>query len=302
MITTQEPVAQPESARPDRTPQRRLALLRRAGLFTPDTHGAKIVRACTRQDLRSAYRLVHETFVETGYILPHPSGMRVRTFEAVDDMATYVAKLRDEVVGVQSVIPDSHDLGLPSDQSFKEELDQLRARGARVCEATNQAVAPAFRKSGVTTELMRVGLAHGFALDCQELITTVSPGHVRFYEFLGFRAVSGVRSYSDKVEDPVVVVSLDAVAYRNHQPDDGSEDHFIRKFILDDNPYLRYVRSWDFLARKLFNDPALLRALFVEEARLLEECSDREREILLHRWGRDLFAQTLGVCLAPEAA
>lgn len=291
-----------EAKKSNENSSRRLALLKRMGLFSPDTRGARIIRACTHRDLRGAYRLVHDTFVETGYILPHRSRMRVRLFEATEDMATYVAKFGEEVVGVQSIVTDSPELGLPSDQAFRAEIDALRATGAKVYEATNQAVAPQFRKSGVPTELIRVALAHAFGLNCHEVITTVSPGHARFYEFIGFRAISGVRSYSAKIDDPVIVLSINTVEYRNRHVEGDTDELAIRDFSLHGNPYLRYVRSWDFLAKRLFRDSAMLHDLFVQEARLLEECSDADREYLFGRWGERAFAAALGIDLAPQAA
>jgi hypothetical protein len=54
---------------------RRMALLRRAGLFGTDTKGAVIRRAISVEDLAAAYRLVHDAFVEKGYIPPQPTGL-----------------------------------------------------------------------------------------------------------------------------------------------------------------------------------------------------------------------------------
>ena len=191
---------------------RRLALLRKAGLFGGDAGGAQAVRATSVEDLLTAYRLVHDAFVEKGYIHRQASGLRMRTFEALPTTATFVAKADGKVVGVQSLAMDDPQLGLPSDQAFQADLDALRGKGRVLCEATNEAVDPDWRRTSVPTELMRCCFAHALAKGCTDLITTVSPGHVRFYELLGFEQVSEVRSYSAKIEDPVAVVRFDLSA------------------------------------------------------------------------------------------
>ena len=126
--------------RPDRKNkvQRRLALLKRTGLFGSNLLGAEISRASSMQELDEAYRLVYEIFLEIGYIKPNPYRIRIRTYEATAETATFIAKHDGKIVGVQSVVLDSPDLGLPSDVAFQSELDVLRSQGIRLTEATNE--------------------------------------------------------------------------------------------------------------------------------------------------------------------
>jgi hypothetical protein len=276
---------------------RRLAMLKRAGLFGADTNGAVIVRAISSADLQKAYKVVHDVFVEEGYILPRTCGMRVRVYEALPETATFVAKVGDAVVGVQSLVVDWQDLGLPSDESFGQEIRALRGPGRRLCEATGQSIAQAFRKSAVPTELMRCCYAHATATGCNELITTVSPGHVRFYSLLGFEQISPVRSYSAEVEDPVVVVrmNLDTIAARAAVAEEQQvgDDVFLKSYYLDDNPYQQRVKAWVADAAAAFRDPALVRELFVEGSSILAECGPSELRVIRQRWGPELFDQVV---------
>ena len=59
---------------------RKLWLLKRSGLFGKDTKGAQIERACSLDDLRNAYKLVHDVYFGTGFIEPEAAGMRLRIF------------------------------------------------------------------------------------------------------------------------------------------------------------------------------------------------------------------------------
>src|SRR5690349_15279258 len=92
---------------------RKLGLLKRTGLFGDDLKGCTIERACSAEDLRQAYRLVHDVYLGTGFIHPVPSGMRLRIYETTAETATFIAKFEGRVVGVLSVVEDSPDLGLP---------------------------------------------------------------------------------------------------------------------------------------------------------------------------------------------
>ena len=276
---------------------RRLAMLKRAGLFGADASGAAIVRAASSEDLRKAYRLVHDIFVEEGYILPRSCGMRLRVYEALPETATFVAKVGPDVVGVQSLVMDSTDLGLPSDESFHQEIAVLRGPGRRLCEATNQSIAPAFRKSAVPTELMRCCLAHAVGAGCNELITTVSPGHARFYSLLGFEPISPVRSYSAELEDPVVVVrmNMDTIAGRAAAADQQQvgDDVFLKSYYLDDNPYQARVDAWAAEAAAAFCDASFLRKMFIRDSELLAQCRDEELNAIRRRWGTELYDEVM---------
>jgi hypothetical protein len=277
---------------------RRMALLKRAGLFGADTKGAVVRRAVSDEDLAAAYALVHDAFVEKGYITPQETGLRLRTTEADPQTATFVAEESGRVIGVQGLAVDSDELGLPSDGAFREEIDALRIGGRRVCEATNQAVSVEYRKTAVPTELMRCMFAHALLIGCDELITTVSPGHARFFELLGFQQISPIRSYSKEIDDPVVVMRvnvgdlIERASKAHESQDEGTL--YIRTRCLEDNPYRQQVAAWAEAAAKTFADPAALQRLFVTQGHLLETCSAEELAAIQNLWGAEVFVQAFG--------
>ncbi len=275
---------------------RRLALLKRMGLFSECA--AEITRAVSEDELLGAYRLVYDVFREEGYIPPCGSKLRMRVFEALPETATFVAKFGQNVVGVQSLVPDSNDLGLPSDGAFAEEINALRDKGRQVCEATNESVARDYRNTAVATELMRCCFAHAAMISCQDLITAVTPGHARFYSLLGFEEIGPERSYSREVEDPVVLVRMDfdsigprAAIAELGQPGD---DAFLKRYYLDENPYRHRVSEWAQDAESLWHDANMLRDMFVRRENLLGRCRRPELEALRKRWGGELLAQVIG--------
>lgn len=274
--------------------RRKLAMLKRCGLFGHDLRGATIVRACKWEDLREAYRLAHDVYSEAGYIRPDPSGLRVRMFEAMPETATFIAKVNQRIVGVLSVVVDSPLLGLPSDEAFKAELDAVRGNNKKLCEMTNQAVAADYRNSAVPTELMRCAMAHGFKAGYSGAIATVSASHQGFYRMLGFMEVGSERSYSATLHDPVVALTVEADHYR--QPLNGLDqaEQFVQEFMTTGNPFMDVVTDWDAKARRRFLEASLLRQLFVTETGFITNCSKIELRALERAWGERLFAKVTG--------
>ena len=280
---------------------RRLELMKRLGLFGTDKQGATISRAYMRRDLERAYRLVYKYFLENNYIKPNAYGIRIRKFEACPETATFIAKKEGKVVGVLSLILDSPDLGLPSDISFGQELDLLRMKGKKLCEGTNQAIIPAFRKTAITTEMVRCGTAQGIVEGCDYVIVAVSPTHRSFYELLGFFAISDFKSHSSEVNDPVVIMCLDVEKLKQKDTISNPSQAFGKDFLLVNNPFIQKIRPWNDTASQFFYDAELLGRLFFEKSDLLAKCTDAEREAIQNRWGGELFAEVVadGV-VSPE--
>lgn len=277
---------------------RRVAFFKRIGLFGGSETGFEIRRALSLEDHWQAYCLVHDCYVDRGYIEPRAGGVRVRPFEALPEMATFVAKAEGRVVAVTSVLMDSPDLGLPSDEAFREELGALRAEGRRVCEITNLAVAPEHRNTPVFSELTRCCLAHAMAIGYDDLFIAISPEHARFFqEVLQFDAWGGRRSYSSQVEDIVEGKRLDLrrVEARSQRVDAIlAHEAFLHGFYFQENPYHRLVRKWAIRAVGVFRDVHLLRELFAVRSHLLDGCSFAELNAIRSRWGREIFAQVAG--------
>ena len=279
---------------------RKLGLLRRMGLFGEDLNGCTIERACRPDDLRQAYRLVHDVFLGRGFIEPDPSRMRVRIYETTPETATFIAKVEDRVVAVLSVVEDSSDLGLPSDGAFKDELDTLRDAGRRLCEVTNQAVAEDYRKSAVPTELMRCAIAVSLTGGYHEAIATISPRHNGFYDLLGFRQIGSRRSYSKTIDDPVIALSMDIDQYRTRQTGLSAAAEFIQEFLTDGNQFLSRVSEWADEARRHFLNPDTLRQLFVHERNFLSRFAPAELGVLHERWGHETFAAVTADMFMPR--
>ncbi|MHC4996511.1 MAG: GNAT family N-acetyltransferase [Planctomycetota bacterium] len=199
------------------------------------------------EDLRAAYRLVHDTYVSKGYISEHDVGMRLRVFEAMIETATFVAKHEGRVIGVMSLVPDSHDLGLPSESVYTQELGDLRLQDRWVGEVTNLAVDPRYRQSDVFFKLSQCMVAHAINIGLDDLFVSISPGHATFFEmFLCFEPWGARRDYGQTTVDWVEGKRLDlhaSEAMAIQRDLDFGKYAFLHDWFFAENPHLR-VQEW----------------------------------------------------------
>ena len=99
------------------------------------------------EDIDEALMVVHEGFVEAGYLAPTPSGRRMHASYLNPGTIFFVARIDAETVGTCALIADG-PFGLPSDRAFAEENDILRAasRGP-IYEAGSLAVRADYRRA-----------------------------------------------------------------------------------------------------------------------------------------------------------
>lgn len=274
--------------------ERRLRLLRQSGHLGNDRSGSVYSRATTVEDLDGAYRLVHDVYVEMGYITKQINGLRMRPFELCPENATFVAKTSSHsIIGAISVIADSSDLGLPSDAVFKKEIDAVRGHGGKVCEMSNQAVLREFRRLGPGGELMRCAWAYAVAHDLTDVICAVTPQLIPLYETICFEQISSVKQYSDTTQDDVVLMCMPNIHLRSKDAKYYSDE--IYKQLIDyyytDNPYFGSIPIWDLLNQRMFNNEAAV-------ATLLGKCPDA----VLDSAVMDSLYQRLGDIFLPAQA
>lgn len=216
----------------DANVSRRLAGLRRRGLFHGLPEGLTIALAVTPDKCKQAWRLVHEVFVTCGYIEPQPDGLYPPTGDAV----TFVALSGGRVVGAQCLVRDNGE-GLPADAVFPIG----RKPGRRLYEATREAVAVDYRGTAVPTELMRCCFAYVQNGDGTDVLTVVSTRHARLYEMLGF--VQCGNTNRDKPDDPLVLMSFNGDDITARAKARKSDDAFLAAYFIDNNPYLDGVMA-----------------------------------------------------------
>jgi hypothetical protein len=141
----------------------------------------------TQEELEACFRLLHDAYVESGFMKPHRSGMRVTIYHALPTTTTLCAKWDGEVVGTMSLIRDDSVFGFPLQAIFN--LSDVRAKEGNVAEVSALAVHPHFRKTGgmILFPLMKFMYEYATTFfDTRHLVIAVNPNRIEMYESLLF--------------------------------------------------------------------------------------------------------------------
>jgi GNAT superfamily N-acetyltransferase len=193
--------------------QTRFALIRRLVDCDPAPPPAlelKIAETC--DELEACFALLHDAYVASGFMRPHPSGLRVTVYHALPTTTTVCAKLDGRVVGTLSMVREGV-FGLPLQSAF--DLAPVRVQGGQVAEISALAVHPDHRRTGGTIlfPLMKYMYEYCTSLfDTRHLVIAVNPDRIELYEaLLQFERLQAavVEDYAFANGAPAVGATLD---------------------------------------------------------------------------------------------
>ena len=176
------------------------------------TQGSALARVClahTEADLMAAYELVYLRYLKEGYQAPTPGKLRFIAHCCLPTSHTFVAKIHGQVVATLSLIGD-HELGLPLEKEYQEEVARLRAQGDVLAEVSCLATRR-FGDRGVLMRLMRAMYAYArYRLAISACCIAVHPRQRRFYErVLLFEGIGAERQYQAVGQAPAVALRMD---------------------------------------------------------------------------------------------
>ena len=167
--------------------------------------------ADTIQKLENAYRLLHDVYVEEGYMAPHPSGMRITHHSLLPKTTTFVGTHYEQIVLTMTLFPDS-EAGLPMDSQFSRELDELRMAGRYIAEVGSLASDPGFRNRNQNVPMHANKIMHAYAdkyLNLDDFVIAINPKHKWFYKnILLFEQISRQRDYGYVKGAPAIVMRM----------------------------------------------------------------------------------------------
>ncbi|WP_394707102.1 N-acyl-L-homoserine lactone synthetase [uncultured Desulfobacter sp.] len=185
--------------------------------FQTDLDGVTFCRASSAEDYISCFRLLHDVYVEAGFIQPSTPPLRIiphhsdleamvlmgcRTDDQGENMPIYTA----------SLFPDNEQ-GLPMDTGFKRQVDVLRNQGRRLVEVGCLASHPLYRKGDKNIPMLgnRMILLHAMnTLQADDLVITVHPKYLKIYEdILLFEKIGQISSYAYVNNNPAVALRQD---------------------------------------------------------------------------------------------
>jgi hypothetical protein len=245
--------------------------------------------ADTEEELASAYRLLHDSYVSSGFMNADVTGMRVLPQHLLPQTTTIVAKWDGQVIGTLSLIRDNA-FGLPLEKAF--DIDDRRFNGRRLAEVSSLAVDPKYRGHINKALFPLFRFVYQYAKHCfgiHEFVIAVNPTMVDLY--LGFicfeRLKAKPRPYSFVKGAPAVGLYLNFETAPErwkktfaHLPDTANFHKYwseIPTTPLNRMPKRRYHSSSDPILT-----PRLLVDFFLSKAQLGERLTYREIQTLLN--------------------
>jgi len=243
--------------------------------------------ADTKEELEACFTLLHDAYVGSGFMKPHPSGMRVTIYHALPTTTTLCAKFDGEVVGTLSLIRESV-LGFPLQRIF--DLTAVREKKGNIAEASALAVHKRFRRTGGSVLFPLMKFMHDYCttyFDTRHVVIAVNPRHIEMYESLLFfeRLTENVVENYDFVNGaPAVGATLDLHSVER-----------LAKEVYGDKPAKRNLHHFFFElklpnillpSRRFYttNDPVLTPELldyfFNVRTNVFRELSDRKKGLM----------------------
>jgi hypothetical protein len=176
--------------------------------------------ARTREELEQAYSLVYREYLKRGYMLEDPCGLRFSIYNTLSQTTTLVAYTpTGELISTATIIPDS-PLGLPMDQTYHAELNQLRKQNKKICEISMLASDSDYFKHGsLSVPLKKLGVILSFfkiLLDYVVLVLghdymciAINPKYAMVFDMILFQDLGGLKSYPEANGAPAIAKYLD---------------------------------------------------------------------------------------------
>ncbi len=259
----------------------------------------------TKEELEACFRLLHDAYVDSGFMKPDPSGMRVTIYHALPTTTTLCAKFDDEVVGTLSLIRESV-FGFPLQSIF--DLSKVRARKGKIAEVSALAVHPKFRKTGGAILFPLMKFMYDYCttfFDTRHLVIAVNPNRIELYESLLFfqrLTENHVRNYDFANGAPAVGASLDLRearlqlkrAYGKKKPGKNLYNYFIKlKLPNIVIPGRRFYTTNDPVMT-----PELLNYFFNQRTKVFNNLESNEKALLYSIYNLPKYAQYLPAGIA----
>jgi hypothetical protein len=205
-------------------------------------HDLSIRPSASRDELEHAFRLVYLSFLQREYIEENRSLLRFSIFNAFPETVTFVADLRGEIIATVTLVPDT-PVGLPMDEIYHHEVQELRDQGRKLAEVTMLADRRHEIRRALPVVMMLMKRVFDYAtllLKANDLCITINPRHETYYRrFLLFDGLGGLKNYPSVRNNPALAERLDLDHVR--EACEGNE-RLLRHFFTDRTP-LKALRN-----------------------------------------------------------
>ncbi|WP_041434593.1 N-acyl amino acid synthase FeeM domain-containing protein [Thermodesulfatator indicus] len=209
--------------------------------------------ASSREDFLKAFSLVYRRYLNYRLIKTNEKELFYTPYQALPDSRVCISyhKLTGQITSTATVVLDS-ELGLPSDSTYKAELDALRAKGRKLAEITCLAAERDLCYRNGILFVFRLLYRYARLKGATDFVISIHPKHRDFYEkiFL-FEPIGEVKYYQNLYNAPAVLEKLDLTTVKERfykvygEFPEGKlfADFLIIIDYLDDIPELAKVRN-----------------------------------------------------------
>ena len=240
--------------------------------------------ANTAEELEQAFRILHDAYVQEGYMKASESGLRVTKYHALPTTSTIVAKFKGKVVGTMSVIRDSK-LNLPLDTAF--DISGIRSRQGQIAEVSSLAIQREFRLSHGELLWPLIKYFYNYSKELMMLRTIVIGVHPKWIDLyvgvMGFRIIQGeiLESYTFANGNPVAGLYLDLEKAQVDLNRMYAKSRSFVDFIFGDPPSNFIIPDRRFYkVSDPVMTPELLIFFFKQKTKIFESLTLEEIEIL----------------------
>ncbi|MCB1959833.1 MAG: hypothetical protein KDE68_04805 [Rhodocyclaceae bacterium] len=261
----------------------------------------------TREELEACFHLLHDAYVDAGFMKPDPSGLRATVYHALPTTSTLLCRSGDRVVATVSLVRESA-MGFPLQRIF--DLAPVRQAGGNIAEVSALAIDPRFRSASGRILLPLLKYMYEYAtlyFDTHHLVIAVNPRHIGFYEsILCFKRLSQhtVSHYDFVNGAPAVGAHLDlntaAEAFRRRYDRQPPEKNLYRYFTRVSLPNLQWPIKRFYTTTDPVMTPELIDHFFNQ--RTAAFATLRLRELMLLHSIYDLPAYKQVLPAVPEDA
>lgn len=241
----------------------------------------------TREELEACFAVLHDAYVDSGFMTPDPSGMRVTIYHALPTTTTLCAKYDDEVVGTISLVRESA-LGVPLQRIF--DLTPVREKEGQIAEVSALAIHRSFRKTGGSILFPLMKFMYEYCttfFDTRHLVIAVNPSHIEMYESLLFfqrLTAHGVESYDFVNGAPAIGATLDLKEapeiFRRHYASKPSRRNLYAYFTQIKLQNIQFPHRRFFTTNDPVLTPELLDYFFNVRTQVFDSLSERKKALL----------------------
>ena len=266
----------------------RFALYRRLAQCDPHPPADLVLKIAETQDeLEACFGLLHDAYVASGFMRPHPSGLRVTAWHALPTTTTVCAQVGGEVVGTLSMVREGV-FGLPLQSAF--DLAPVRRRPGQLAEISALAVRRDYRRTGGAVLFPLMKFMYEYCtryFDTRHLLIAVNPDKVELYEaLLFFQRLSAqtVDHYDFANGAPAVGAVLDLqgapAQFRRAYHGRPERRDLHRYFTLTQLPQIQLPQRPYFTTNDPVMTPALLDHFFNQRTQGFQALDARQRRLL----------------------